>query len=51
SRTYAEGEELLALIGSGGYLEIAVKGGNASAILDAEVGNEIRVRQQPGGNQ
>jgi len=51
SRTYAEGEELLALIGSGGYLEIAVKGGNASAILDAEVGNEIRIRQQPGGNQ
>ena len=51
SRTYAEAEGLLAVIGSGGYLEIAVKGGNASAILNAEVGNEIRIRQSSGGNQ
>ena len=44
SRTYAEGSELLALIGSDGYLEIAVKEGNASALLDAKVGDEVRIR-------
>jgi len=49
SRTYAEGKGLLALIGSSGYLEIALKGGSACALVDAEVGNEIRVRA--GGSQ
>lgn len=44
SRTYAEGKGLLALIGSSGYLEIALKGGSACALVDAEVGNEIRIR-------
>jgi len=44
SRTYAEGEGLLALIGSSGYLEVSLKGGSACALLDAEVGNEVRVR-------
>ena len=44
SRTYAEGSGLLALIGSDGYLEIAVKEGSASAFLDAEVGDEVRIR-------
>jgi hypothetical protein len=43
-RTYAEGKGLLALIGSDGYLEIAIKEGNASAFLNAEVGNEVRIR-------
>ncbi len=46
SRTYAEGEGLLALIGSSGYLEISLKEGSVCALLDAEVGNEVRVRQQ-----
>jgi len=46
SRTYAEGRGLLALIGSSGYLEVSLKGGSAGAFLNAEVGNEIRVRQQ-----
>jgi hypothetical protein len=51
SRTYAEGKGLLALIGSSGYLEIALKGGSVSAFLEAEVGNEVKVRRQPGGSQ
>ena len=45
SRTYAEGQGLLTLIGSNGYLEISLKGGSASAFLDAEVGSEVRLRQ------
>ena len=45
SRTYAEGQGLLTLIGSNGYLEVSLKGGSASAFLDAEVGSEVRLRQ------
>jgi S-adenosylmethionine hydrolase len=44
SRTYAEGQGLLALIGSDGYLEVAVKEGNASAVLGAKVGDEVKIR-------
>ena len=51
SRTYAEGSGLLALIGSSGYLEIAVKGGSAHALLDAKVGDEVRIKHQSGGSQ
>jgi len=51
SRTYAEGSGLLALIGSSGYLEVSLKGGNASSLLDAKVGDEVRLRQLPGDNQ
>jgi len=43
SRTYEEGRELLALIGSNGYLEISRKGGSACAFLEAEVGNEVKI--------
>ena len=46
SRTYAEGRGLLALIGSSGYLEIALTGGSACAFLDAEVGNEVRIGEK-----
>jgi S-adenosylmethionine hydrolase len=49
SRTYAEGQGLLTLIGSSGYLEVSLKGGSASAFLDTEVGSEVRIRI--GGNQ
>ncbi|MBA7530231.1 hypothetical protein ES705_22434 [subsurface metagenome] len=49
NRTYAEGRGLLALIGSSGYLEVSLKGGSAHALLNADVGNEVRVRQ--GGSQ
>ena len=44
NRTYAEGEGLLALIGSSGYLEVALSGGSARDWLDAGIGSEIRVR-------
>ncbi len=44
SHTYAEGEGLLALVGSSGYLEVSLKGGSAQAFLDAEAGNEVRIR-------
>jgi S-adenosylmethionine hydrolase len=44
SRTYAEGKGLLALIGSSGYLEIALVGGSACALIDTKVGNELRVK-------
>jgi len=49
SHTYAEGRGLLALIGSSGYLEVSLKGGSASTLLDAEVGDEVRI--SPGGSQ
>ena len=49
SRTYVEGKGLLALIGSSGYLEVSLKGDSACAFLNAEVGNEVRIRG--GGNQ
>lgn len=44
SHTYAEGKELLALIGSSGYLEVALKRGSACAFLNAKVGDEVRLR-------
>jgi len=44
SRTYGESEGLLALIGSGGYLEIAVKGGSARDFLGAAVGDDVKIR-------
>jgi len=43
SRTYAEGEDLLALIGSSDRLEISVKGGSARSFLNADVGDEVEV--------
>jgi len=45
SRTYAEGQGLLTLIGSSGYLEVSLRGGSASAFLDAEIGSEVRLRR------
>jgi S-adenosylmethionine hydrolase len=50
SRTYAEGRGLLALIGSSGYLEVSLNGGSAQALLDARVGNEVRIRLHKGGS-
>ena len=44
SRTYGEGEGLLVLIGSSGYLEIAVKGGSARDFLGAAVGDDVKIR-------
>jgi hypothetical protein len=49
--TYTEGSGLIALIGSSGYLEVSLKGGSASSLLDARVGDEVGLRRQSGGNQ
>jgi len=46
SNTYAEGSGLLALIGSSGYLEVSLRGGSASAFLEAEVGSEVKLGRQ-----
>jgi S-adenosylmethionine hydrolase len=46
SRTYAEGRGLLAVIGGGGYLEVSLSGGSASALLGAEVGSQVKIRRQ-----
>ncbi len=43
-RTYADGEDLMALIGSSDHLEIALKDGSASAFLGAKIGDEVKVR-------
>ncbi len=40
---YAEGEELMAIIGSSGYLEISLKNGNAADFLNTGIGDEIKV--------
>jgi hypothetical protein len=50
SDTYAEGSGLLALIGSSDYLEVSLKGGSASSLLDARVGDEVRLGRQSGGS-
>ncbi|MDY6912535.1 MAG: SAM-dependent chlorinase/fluorinase [Chloroflexota bacterium] len=44
SSSYAEGPELLALIGSNGHLEIGVRNGNASDLLVVKAGDQIEVR-------
>jgi S-adenosylmethionine hydrolase len=45
-RTYADGKEgeLIALVGSMGLLEIAVRNGNAAERLGAQVGTQVSVR-------
>ena len=43
SRSYEEGGELLALIGSGGSLEIAARGGSAARALGVGVGEPVVV--------
>lgn len=45
-RTYAEahGREPIAVLGSGGFLEIAIAGGSAREVLDADIGTSVEVR-------
>jgi S-adenosylmethionine hydrolase len=43
-QTYSEGSGLIALVGSSGYVEISLKGGNASSLLDAKIGDEVRLK-------
>jgi S-adenosylmethionine hydrolase len=45
--TYAKGSGLIALAGSSGYLELALKGGNAASLLEAKVGDEVKLARQP----
>ncbi|MFN8524492.1 MAG: SAM-dependent chlorinase/fluorinase [Chloroflexota bacterium] len=44
SRTYQDGEGLVALIGSHGFLEIAVPNGSAAAVLGVGVGETVECR-------
>jgi len=46
SRTYSQRSGLLAVIGSNGYLEIALRGGSAASLLDAQVGDEVRLAKR-----
>ena len=46
TRYYAEGEELMALIGSSGYLEISLKNASAADFLNIGTGDEIKVIRQ-----
>jgi len=40
---YAQGEGIMAVVGSGGYLEISLRDGSACDFLDISVGDEIKV--------
>ncbi|MFC1911087.1 S-adenosyl-l-methionine hydroxide adenosyltransferase family protein [Chloroflexota bacterium] len=40
---YAQGEGIMAVVGSGGYLEISLRDGSACDFLEIGVGDEIRV--------
>ena len=51
ARTYAEGSGLVAVISSSGYLEVSLRGGNASVLLDAKMGDEVKLRQLGGDKQ
>ena len=44
-RSYEEGEGLLAIVGSAGYLEVCEKNGNAAARTEAGVGARVVVRK------
>ena len=43
SASYSEGDELLAILGSSGNLEITMKNGSAAKVLGAEVGDEVSI--------
>jgi S-adenosylmethionine hydrolase len=43
SSSYEDGEEILAIIGSSGRLEVSVKNGNAARFLRAKMGDEVKV--------
>jgi S-adenosylmethionine hydrolase len=45
SQTYDEANGLLALVGSSGYLEIALKNGSAARFLGTRIGDEVRIRR------
>jgi len=43
SRAYQGGPEILALVGSSGYLEVAVRNGSAAALLGVGLGAAVTV--------
>ena len=45
TRTYSDGKGLLALIGSSGYLEIALPNGSASTFLNASADDKVLIKQ------
>ena len=45
SPTYAAGKGLMALVGSHGYLEVAVTNGSAAQLLGVRVGDEVTIRR------
>ncbi len=49
NRSYAEAEpgQLLAIAGSSGYLEVAVRGGNAAGMLGAYIGDMVQISLSP----
>ncbi len=51
SSNYSQGENLLALVGSSGHLEIAVREGNAAQLLGASVGTEVKIRKKSNGRK
>jgi S-adenosylmethionine hydrolase len=49
TKTYSEGDGLLALIGSHGYMEISLKNGNASGFMGVGTGDQVRITLRAGG--
>lgn len=47
SRTYADGSGLIVLVGSSGYLEVALSGGSAASATGLGVGSPVRVIPVP----
>ena len=47
SRSYAEAESLLAIVGSYGSLEVSVKNGSAAEVLESSIGDPVRVLALP----
>ena len=50
-RTYAEAVGPVALVGSAGYLEIAVPNGSAAALFGTAIGDEVEVKEAVGNRQ
>ena len=43
SESYAEADELLAIIGSSGNLEVSLKNGSAARLIQAKIGSEVSI--------
>ena len=43
SESYAEAEELLAIVGSSGNLEVSLKNGSAARLIQAKIGSEVSI--------